>query len=270
MLISLLLGIFIGLVMGLTGAGGGILAVPALVAGMGWPMQQAAPVALIAVGCSAALGAIEGFQRGLVRYRAALWMAVAGAPFTALGSMLARRLSQGLLMALFAIVMLWVAYRLMQGHGRIMSRAAQEDCGRKAGHVNPDTGRFEWGAPTIALVGAIGAMTGAISGLLGVGGGFVIVPLLRRFTNVSMHGIVATSLLVVALVSGVSVATAVWRGAVLSYDFCAYFTLATGAGMALGRILSRRLPEHRVQQGFAFVLTCVALALIVKAATRIV
>lgn len=59
MLISLVLGSIVGAVLGLTGAGGGILAVPALVVGMGWPMQQATPVALVAVAGSAALGALE-------------------------------------------------------------------------------------------------------------------------------------------------------------------------------------------------------------------
>jgi uncharacterized membrane protein YfcA len=77
MLISLILGALVGAVLGLTGAGGGILAVPALVVGFGWTMQQATPVALIAVAGSAAVGAIEGLRRGLVRYKAAVLMAVA-------------------------------------------------------------------------------------------------------------------------------------------------------------------------------------------------
>ncbi|WP_042978429.1 sulfite exporter TauE/SafE family protein, partial [Burkholderia sp. AU4i] len=102
MLISLVLGGFVGAVLGLTGAGGGILAVPALVVGMSWPMQQATPVALVAVAGSAALGALEGFRRGLVRYRAALLMAVAGVPLTTLGVRLAHVLPQRLLLALFA------------------------------------------------------------------------------------------------------------------------------------------------------------------------
>jgi uncharacterized protein len=62
MLTSLILGAIVGAVLGLTGAGGGILAVPALVAGMGWPMQQATPVALVAVAGSAAIGALEAFR----------------------------------------------------------------------------------------------------------------------------------------------------------------------------------------------------------------
>ena len=199
MLLSLFLGIVIGAVMGLTGAGGGILAVPALVAAMGWSMQQAAPVALIAVGASAALGALEGFRHGLVRYRAAMLMALVGFPFAALGSMLAHGLSQPLLMGMFSLVLLVAAYRMaLRGSGRTEH---ETDPHRKAGQLDPETGRFQWNAPTFLLVCSIGALTGLMSGLLGVGGGFIIVPMLRRYTNLTMHGIVATSLLLIALVS---------------------------------------------------------------------
>lgn len=106
MLISLILGSLVGAVLGMTGAGGGILAVPALVAGMGWSMQQATPVALIAVAGSAAIGTAEAWRRRLVRYRAALVMTAAGMPMTSLGVRLAHRLPQRLLMLMFALVML--------------------------------------------------------------------------------------------------------------------------------------------------------------------
>src|SRR3984885_3085361 len=111
MLTSLILGALVGAVLGLTGAGGGILAVPALVVGMGRPIQQASPVALIAVAGSAAIGAVEAFRRGLVRYRPALLMALAGVPVTSLGASLAHKLPQRLLIELFAGVMLLVALR---------------------------------------------------------------------------------------------------------------------------------------------------------------
>ena len=82
----LLLGVLVGLVLGLTGAGGGMLAVPALVFGMGWTVAQAAPVALLAVAAAAWLGSIDGLRHGLARYRAALLMALAALPSTTLGS----------------------------------------------------------------------------------------------------------------------------------------------------------------------------------------
>ena len=190
MLTSLILGVLVGAILGLTGAGGGILAVPALVVGMGWTMQQAAPVALIAVAGGAAIGAAEGFRRKLVRYKAAILMAVSGVPVTSVGIRMAQALPQRTLLMLFSTVMLIVAARLY-----LQARKAKDgDVGEslRLGRIDPETGRFVWTWATAAMLGAIGALTGFMTGLLGVGGGFVIVPMLRRFTNLSMHGIVAT------------------------------------------------------------------------------
>src|SRR3546814_5533300 len=78
MLIGGLLGLVIGAVLGLTGAGGGIFAVPALVFGLGMDMRAAAPLALMAVGSAAMLGALQGLRQGLVRYKAAIVLATAG------------------------------------------------------------------------------------------------------------------------------------------------------------------------------------------------
>ena len=256
--ISLLLGIVVGVILGLTGAGGGILAVPALVAGMGWSMQQAAPVALIAVAGSAALGAFEGLRKGLVRYKAALVMVIAGVPFTSVGIMVAQRLPQAWLLGLFALVMLIVA-------GRFLRRAGALNLHAPVALLNPDTGRFHWNWRTGCLFVGIGAATGFMTGLLGVGGGFMIVPALRRFTNVTVHGIVATSLMVIALVGSGGIMSALAHGVTLPMPVTAYFAVATACGMAGGRMLAARAPEALVQRIFAVVLIVVALGLIYKA-----
>ena len=67
-------GLAIGTLLGLTGAGGGILAVPALMASQGWTVAQAAPVGLLAVTLAALVGTVEGLFKRIVRYRAALWI----------------------------------------------------------------------------------------------------------------------------------------------------------------------------------------------------
>lgn len=263
MLTSVFLGVLVGAILGLTGAGGGILAVPALVVGMGWPMQQAAPVALIAVAGSAALGAAEALRRHLVRYKAAILMAVAGVPITGVGIRVAQALPQRVLLALFSIVMLVVAARLL-----LQARSGGDDGKRETrlARIDPATGRFQWNWSTALLLGAIGVATGFMTGLLGVGGGFVIVPMLRRFTNVSMHGIVATSLLVIALVGFGGVITSVAHGTTVPVALTVYFTLATALGMLAGRQASARLSARHVQMGFASVLVVVALGLLFKAA----
>ena len=260
--VTLFLGLLVGAILGLAGAGGGILAVPALVAGMGWSMQQAAPVALIAVAGSAALGAIDGLRKGLVRYRAALLMVVVGVPFTSVGLEIAQVLSQRWLLGLFAFVMLIVATRLFR-HARA-SRIKKTEEHRVEVQVDPATGRIRWSWLTVMLIGSIGALTGFMTGLLGVGGGFVIVPMLRRYTNVSMHGIVATSLMVIALVGFGGVISAVVHGVHMPFETTTLFTLTTATGMLGARKLAVHISEHHVQLGFALVLVAVALGMMFK------
>ncbi len=261
MVITLLLGILVGAVLGLTGAGGAILAVPALVFSMGWSMQQAAPVALIAVAGSATLGAIEGLRQHQVRYRAALLMAAVGMAVTPLGIAAARLVPQQWLGALFAVVMLVVAARLFRTNDDTTGRFRTSP---KAGSINPDTGRFNWNWPTRLLLGAIGTVTGFMAGILGVGGGFVMVPMLRRFTDVSMHGVVATSLMVTALVAAGAVISALLQGAVMPVDTTLLFAGATAIGMLSGRLLSRHISARHVQIGFAAILVGVACSLLFR------
>lgn len=258
MIVSSILGLLIGVVLSLTGAGGGILAVPALVFGMGWTMQQAAPVALIAVAGGAAVGAVEGLRKRLVRWRAALLMALAAFPCTFLGVHTAHQLPQRWLIGLFAVVMLLVAVRLLRGAQR------DAESSMALARIDQKTGRIHWTWPTAALIAAIGAVTGFMTGLLGVGGGFVIVPLLRRYSGVSMHGIIATSLMVIAAVSSGGVAIALLHGAVLPLPATAWFAGATTAGMLLGRQLVKTLSARQVQYGFALVLALVACGLLAK------
>ena len=113
LLLIVLIGCLVGLIMGLTGAGGGMLAVPALVYSQGWTMQQAMPVALLAVSLGALIGAIDGLRHGQVRYKAATLMALAGAPMTTLGVLLAQKMSQPSLMLAFSVVLMIVVMRLI-------------------------------------------------------------------------------------------------------------------------------------------------------------
>jgi uncharacterized membrane protein YfcA len=87
------LGLFVGLTLGLTGAGGAIIAVPLLIFALNWDVARSAPVALVAVAASAALGTVLGLRQGCVRYRAAVVMAATGAVMAPLGLFMARRLT---------------------------------------------------------------------------------------------------------------------------------------------------------------------------------
>jgi hypothetical protein len=262
MTLTFVLGTLIGTILGLTGAGGAILSVPSLVFTLNWSMQQAAPVALVAVAIGAGIGAAEGLRHGLVRYKAAFLMAAIGALLTPLGLRLASLMSQTWLMVLFAIVMLLSAARQIYRRGE---DGDETIASRKPGWINPDTGRFHWTWPTALLLSSIGAITGFMAGLLGVGGAFVMVPLLQRFTNASMHGVVATALMVTALVSTSGVINALLQGAVLPPAVTVTFAAAIAIGMLAGRLFSRRVSGRQVQLGFAGILVIVAASMLIKA-----
>lgn len=263
MTLVFILGILIGAVMGLTGAGGGILAVPVLVAGMHWSMQQAAPVALIAVASGAAVGAIDGFKLGLVRYKAAILMAVCGVPFTRLGQHWANVMPQFILMGVFALLMLAVSWRFYK-QSQQTTLNSEEDSLRLA-FINSATSKFIWTPIAASILAGIGMLTGLMTGLLGVGGGFLIVPLMRRFTHLAVPGIVATSLFVIALVGSGGVVNAVLAGAELPVLETSSFIGAMIGGMLMGRRVSRKLQPWQVQRGFAFLLFIVSAYMLFKA-----
>ncbi|MFC4276603.1 sulfite exporter TauE/SafE family protein [Achromobacter aloeverae] len=268
MFTATVLGLAIGTLLGLTGAGGGILAVPALMLGLHLGLAEAAPVALIAVGSAAALGAVQGLRHGLVRYKAAALMALAGGIAAPAGLLLAKQLPAAWLSAGFAAVMLLVAARMArQARGQStatataatgpMDGAMQAPARSKPCRLSPVTGKFIWTGRAALTLGSIGALSGICTGLLGVGGGFIIVPALTRYSDARMHSIVSTSLMVIALVSAATVASAAAHGLSLT-PLQWTFIGAAVAGMAAGRTCAPRVPQAALQKVFALVCIVVA------------
>ncbi|TFW16050.1 sulfite exporter TauE/SafE family protein [Massilia arenosa] len=261
MTLALLLGAAVGLILALTGAGGGILAVPALVFGVGLGVAQAGPIGLLSVGLAALLGALLGLRHGVVRYRAASLMAVTGVLVAPAGLWLAHHMSNRWLSVLFALVLMHVALRtLRQARGLTSAhRPTGHPCVRDAG-----TGRFIWTAPCARVLTLAGSAAGLLSGLLGVGGGFVMVPALRRYTDLDMQSTVATSLAVIGLVSAAGVAGSAIAGT-LDWQVGLPFAAGALAGMLGGRPLARRLSGPTLQTGFAVLTAAVAVSMLVKA-----
>lgn len=257
MLTILILGLLVGVILGLTGAGGGILAIPALVFSQGWSVAQAAPIGLLAVTSAAIVGAVEGFIRKLVRYRAAIWIAVMGIPMTPAGLYVAQLLPAHWLMTAFAITMLVVATRLLIPNA---NNETYHPC-----NLNPDTGRLNWTPSTVVILGGIGMLTGFLTGLLGVGGGFVLVPALRKATDISMHGIVATSLMVIALVGSSGIISSLIQGHVFPLNIALPFIIACIIGMFSGRQLINLFKAQTVQRVFALFVIGVAFMMLFKA-----
>ena len=263
MLTSAVLGTVVGLILALTGAGGAIVAVPLLVFGLGLEVARAAPIGLFAVGLSAGVGALIALREGKVRYKAAALMAAVGSVVSPLGLWVAHRVPDAPLTLAFACVLAFVSWRMLRG-----SRPSDDHAARRLSdlpcRLDVARGKLDWTAPCARALALSGAGAGFLSGLLGVGGGFVIVPALRRASDIPMQGIVATSLAVIALVSTAGVVASAASGHVL---WVAALPFAAGslAGMLGGRRLARRASGARLQQAFAVFAGFVALGMAARA-----
>ncbi|MEO5685852.1 MAG: sulfite exporter TauE/SafE family protein [Burkholderiaceae bacterium] len=256
------LGALVGLLLALTGAGGGILAVPLLVFALHLGVAEAAPIGLLAVGLAAAMSAVLGLRDGIVRYRAALLMgglAMVLAPF---GVAAAQRVPNAPLTLAFAAVLLLSAWRMWQ---RARLAITQRAASRAALPCVLDArdGRLVWTRPCAQALALTGVAAGLLSGLLGVGGGFVIVPALTRFTELSARSVIATSLAVIALASIGAVGAAAWHGAI-AWDIALPFAIGSVGASLLARVIAARVAGPRLQQGFAVISACVAALLLAR------
>ena len=246
--------------MALTGAGGGVLAIPLLVFGLHLNVQQAAPVGLLAVGLAAALGAGLGLRQGIVRYRAAALIGIIGMLMAPLGVYLAQLLPNRPLMVAFALVLLYVALRMLKQPGPAGDLPAAVLC-----RVNPKDQRLTWTRPCTQALASTGLIAGLLSGLLGVGGGFVIIPALKRHTDLDIRSIQATSLAVIALVS-VSGIVAATVHAPLLWSVALPFAASAVLSLLAGQQVAKKLNATRLQQAFAWFCMLIALLMLTRAA----
>lgn len=257
-----------GVILALTGAGGAIIAVPLLIFGLHLVVADAAPIALFAVSVSAASGAVLALKLGRVRYRAAGLIALAGALASPAGLLIAKSSPDALLTLAFALVMAFVAFRMFRQ--TIASSAGGENSVPRSVpcQLNSSTGRLRWTRPCAGSLALSGISAGFLSGLLGVGGGFIIVPALRKATDLQMKSIVATSLAVIALVSAAGVLSAVLMGK-MNWSIAIPFTSGAVAAMLLVSAVAHRFSGAKLQQAFAILSGCVAVGMIVKAGMSI-
>ncbi len=254
--ISIFLGLFIGLLMAITGAGGAILSLPLLVFFFQIKVIEAAPISLIAIALSASIATFLGLRAGIVRYKAAALLATFGVLSAPLGVYVAHQLSEEVLSILFSIVLLIVSVRSFQkfktptllidddsGKSNGFANDANESVAEPACAINPATSKLFWTASCTKRLILTGGFSGFISGLLGVGGGFIIVPTLHSISNLESKMIVATSLAVIALVSIVSAFSYAGSGTIL-WNLAVPFVIASVLGMLLGRMLHRKIPTH--------------------------
>ena len=262
LVLSLIFGAVVGFSLGLTGGGGAIFAVPLLVYGLSVGPREAVGVSLAAVGMTAFVGTLERLRAKQVEVRTGLIFAFAGMLGAPFGSWLAGRISETLLLVLFAVLMLIVAGRMWLKSSTNEKSKCNTENGKPPTCPRDSMGQLVFTSRCAMLLVLVGLAAGVLSGLFGVGGGFVIVPALVLFSGMSIHRAVATSLLVITLVSISGVSAHLVAGRTISPDTTMLFVGGGVAGMFLGNLLGRRISGPALQRAFSVAIVAVAVFVI--------
>jgi uncharacterized membrane protein YfcA len=240
---ALVLAALIGLSLGLLGSGGSIITLPVLVYVAHIPVQQAVGMSLVIVGGTSALGTLLNLRQGAFDWRAAAFFSVSGMAGAFVGAKLTHLVSAPMLMFLFGALMLVVGIRMLRNGA---AKAAAQKC-----------------RPVRCL--AVGSAVGGLTGFLGVGGGFLILPALVLFAGLEMKPAIGTSLAIIA-VNCVGGLVGQLRYVNFDWRLTLGFLLAAIAGMFVGSMLAKHLSAAVLRRGFA---GCVVLLGFVLAARNL-
>jgi uncharacterized membrane protein YfcA len=240
--LGLILSALIGFSLGLIGGGGAILAVPILVYVLGIDARAAVAMSLAIVGITAALGAYMHARRGTLRLATGLMFAALGVVGAFFGARLTYLLRREVLLLIFAAIMVAAATAML---------------------MRPSEKTVQSRGAAVVLVAGFGV--GVLTGFLGVGGGFLIVPALVFFAGLDMRDAVGTSLLVIAINSFAGLSGHLLRaGANLDVNLTLILVAIATAGMLLGARLSHRISPQMLKACFALLVIAMALFLVWK------
>ena len=253
-----------GLVGSLLGLGGGVFLVPLLTLGLGVPFRAAVAASLISVIATSSASSTVNLDRGLVNMRLGLVLEVATTIGGLAGGLTAARLSQRQLFLLFGLVLaaMGVLVALRSGRRNVIADLAA-DPGRLGGKLLEGQTTFLYRVKRlpVALVASLAA--GAISGLLGLGGGIIKVPILNTFCGVPIRVAAATSAFMIGVTAAASAFIYYGRG-----DVVLPLTAAVALGALPGSLLGARL-THRVQiRSLKFLMAAVLLSVGAQMAWR--
>ncbi|MBK6315691.1 MAG: sulfite exporter TauE/SafE family protein [Blastocatellia bacterium] len=243
-LIGLILSSAIGVSLGLIGGGGSIITVPVLVYALGVDPHEAVAMSLAVVGATSVVGALLHSRRGTVRVRTGLLFASTGVMGAIGGAQLTSLVSPQVLMLAFAGLMLVVATSML------IPRPAGESA---------ETRR----KPKAVRAAIAGFIVGTLTGFLGVGGGFLVVPALVMFAGLTMREAVGTSLVVIAVNCGAGLVGHIGQAG-FDVALAALVTLLAVAGTLAGSRWSHRLSPVHLRTGFALFVVVIAVWLVFK------
>ncbi|GAB3084886.1 sulfite exporter TauE/SafE family protein [Micromonospora schwarzwaldensis] len=224
--------VLIGVSLGLLGGGGSILAVPLLVYVADLPAKEAIATSLLVVGATSAVGVLPHARAHRVRWRTGLVFGVAGMTGAYAGGRLAAFVPPGVLLTAFALMMLATAAAMIRGRRPVEGRPAPR----------------ELPTPRVVLDGVV---VGLVTGLVGAGGGFLVVPALALLGGLPMPVAVGTSLVVIAMKSFAGLAGYL-SSVRIDWGLAAAVTVAAVVGSLLGGRLAGRIPEHVLRRSFGW------------------
>lgn len=241
------LAVVIGLVLGLLGGGGAILAVPALHYVLGYPVKSAIPMSLVVIGLTSGFGVIHHTRAGSVRWRTAAAFGIPAIVGALIGAELGLRVDPAAQLTVFGLVLGAAAISMLRA-----------GFSRQEHHGVPVRMRRRF----VALVGA---GVGILTGFAGVGGGFLYVPALSLIAGLPMKDAIGTSLMLITLSCGAGLAR--YAGDVrLDWPAIALFTGLAFVGVAIGSRLIPYFSARQLKRYFAFLL--IAMSALVLALGR--
>lgn len=263
------IGMLIGAVLGLTGAGGSVLAVPLLMLLLDLDPVSATGLALGVVAASAVFGSIQRIRHREILWIPALFLGLSGIVAAPVGRVVSAHVSPGFLTTSFSLLTLLIAARMVWQSIREpeQSRVVRAGGGMQAADSLlcrfSETQRFDWRFRCMAGLTVGGVLTGLLSGFFGVGGGFLIVPFLTQLNSISIRNAVATSLVIIAAISSSGFIAHILTQDV-EWTQLPVLCLGGIAGMLVGGVLARWIAGVYLQRIFAATIIAMAGVLIAR------
>ncbi|WP_339627186.1 sulfite exporter TauE/SafE family protein [uncultured Winogradskyella sp.] len=252
--------LIVGLVLGLIGGGGSILTVPILVYLIGLNPVVATAYSLFVVGVTSVIGAYKNFKKGLVDVKTAIIFAIPAfiavyitrrflvpiipdSVFTLAGFEVTKNI---FIMLFFAIIMLLASFSMIKA--------------KKNTKIDNTTTKIKYNYPLIAIEGIL---VGALTGLVGAGGGFLIIPALVLLVKLPMKKAVGTSLLIIAAKSLIGFLGDL-SNLTIDWSFLLIFTSISIVGIIIGISLSKFISGKKLKTGFGYFTLIMAIYIIYK------
>lgn len=237
-------GIASGLLSGMFGIGGGVVTTPAIRLLLGAPALIAVGTPLAAIIPATVTGAVSYVRSGVADRRAGVLVGLSGALTAVAGAWATRLVGGTLVLLVTALVILLTAADMVL---RVLR--PQPD--------RPDAATLEQRPPSVPVLVAIGVLTGFYSGFLGLGGGFILVPMLTRWLRFPIKRAIGTSLVSITLLAIPALATHWYLG---NIDWAIALALVVGVvpGAFLGSKITLGASDRTVNIGFAVLLVIVA------------